>query len=83
MWAGTSSISSKTATSADRVALQERRVASARVHPAWAQNVGTTGDVAVLHLAVPLVLNGERVAAIALPEEMPFRSPARSRCRRH
>lgn len=73
VWAGTSSISSKTATSADRRALQERLVSSAQVHPGWRGRgkLATTGDLALLHLANPLQLDGRRVAAIALPGELP------------
>ncbi|MEH3054925.1 MAG: serine protease [Patulibacter minatonensis] len=68
VWAGTSSISSKTASAADRLNLQERRVASVRVHPAWRKKVSTTGDLAILTLAEPLDLDGPTAAAIALPQ---------------
>ena len=46
-------------------------MASARVHPLWRHRVASSGDLAVLHLASPLVLDGRRVAAIALPPELP------------
>lgn len=77
VWAGTSSISAKTATSTDRLRLQERRVASARVHPAWRHRVEATGDLAVLRLAAPLELDGRRVAAIPLAPalEIPVAAP--------
>lgn len=70
VWAGTSSISAKTATSTDRLRLQERRVASVRVHPGWRRRVEATGDLAVLRLASPLELDGRRIAAIPLAPQL-------------
>jgi trypsin len=77
VWAGTSSISAKTATSTDRLELQERRVTSARVHPNWRRRVEATGDLAVLRLAAPLELDGRRVASIPLAPalELPAAGP--------
>lgn len=72
IWAGTASINAKTASAADRLGLQERRVASVRVHPQWTGKVETSGDLALLRLASPLQLDGRRVAAIALPPELRF-----------
>ncbi len=71
VWAGTSSVSAKTASPTDRLRLQERRVVSARVHPQWRRRVEATGDLAVLRLASPLELDGRRVAAIPLAPELP------------
>lgn len=71
VWAGTSSISAKTASPTDRLRLQERRVSSARVHPQWRRRVEATGDLAVLTLASPLDLDGRRIAAIPLAPELP------------
>lgn len=70
VWAGTSSISARTASPTDRLRLQERRVSAARVHPGWRRRVEATGDLAVLTLASPLDLDGRRIAAIPLAPEL-------------
>ncbi|MBJ7471625.1 MAG: serine protease, partial [Solirubrobacteraceae bacterium] len=62
VWAGISNINAQTP--GDN--FQERAVVESRIHPQW-RGSGTTGDVAVLKLASPLVLDGLTAKAIALP----------------
>lgn len=52
---------------------QRRTVVDARIHPQWLPDeVRTAGDLAVLELDVPLVLDGVTAAAAALPPDEPL-----------
>lgn len=50
--------------------VQRRTVVDARIHPLWTPDeVRTAGDLAVLELDVPLVLDGQTAVAAALPPD--------------
>lgn len=52
---------------------QHRTVVDARIHPAWTPDeVRTSGDLAIVELDVPLVLDDAAVAAVALPPDAPL-----------
>ncbi|MBJ7470146.1 MAG: serine protease [Solirubrobacteraceae bacterium] len=52
---------------------QDQVVVDARVHPQWnPSKVRTAGDLAVLELESPLVLDGVTAKAIALPPDVPL-----------